>query len=136
MMLNVLGRLRDNLTWPREVYAEVCREIAAHGGGVNTCATEADLGSVSRGGVPAATAAAADGGWRINGKKSFVTGAPGRRIQPHARSHIGAPLPRCTRRIVSTAAGRSNARARWPQRARRGASGVDNGRLTTGEQAA
>lgn len=79
MSLNVLGRLRDEPTWPREVYAEVCREIAAHGGGINTCATEADLGSVSRGGVPAATAAPVPGGWRINGKKIFVTGAPGLR---------------------------------------------------------
>ncbi|MFZ0208087.1 MAG: acyl-CoA dehydrogenase family protein, partial [Roseiarcus sp.] len=47
MTLNIIGRLRDELTWPREIYAEVCREIAAKGGGVNTCATEADLGSVS-----------------------------------------------------------------------------------------
>jgi alkylation response protein AidB-like acyl-CoA dehydrogenase len=96
MMLNVLGRLGDDLTWPREVYAEVCRKIAAHGGGVNTCATEADLGSVSRGGVPAATAAPADGGWRINGKKIFVTGAPGLRyfvtlvrLPPNAQSPHG-----------------------------------------------
>jgi alkylation response protein AidB-like acyl-CoA dehydrogenase len=96
MMLNVLGRLRDDLTWPREVYAEVCREIAAHGGGVNSCATEADLGSVSRGGVPAATATPADGGWCINGKKIFVTGAPGLRyfvtlvrLPPNAQSPHG-----------------------------------------------
>jgi alkylation response protein AidB-like acyl-CoA dehydrogenase len=79
MTLNIIGRLRDELTWPREVYAEVCREIAAKGGGVNTCATEADLGSVSRGGIPAATATPAPGGWRISGKKIFVTGAPGLR---------------------------------------------------------
>jgi alkylation response protein AidB-like acyl-CoA dehydrogenase len=79
MTLNIIGRLRDELTWPREVFAEVCCEIAEHGGGINTCATEADLGSVSRGGVPAATATPAPGGWRINGKKIFVTGAPGLR---------------------------------------------------------
>ena len=79
MTLNIIGRLRDELTWPREVYAAVCREIAAHGGGVNTCATEADLGSVSRGGIPAATATPAPGGWLVNGKKIFVTGAPGLR---------------------------------------------------------
>ena len=79
MMLNVLGRQRDDPTWPRDIYAQVCREIAVRGGGVNTCATEADLGSVSRGGVPAATATPVDGGWRINGKKIFVTGARGLR---------------------------------------------------------
>jgi len=79
MMLNVLGRLRDERAWPRAVYAEVCSELAARGGAINTCATEADLGSVSRGGVPASIATPVDGGWRINGKKIFVTGARGLR---------------------------------------------------------
>ncbi|HME85894.1 MAG TPA: acyl-CoA dehydrogenase family protein [Roseiarcus sp.] len=79
MMLNVLGRLRDERAWPRAVYAEVCSERAARGGAINTCATEADLGSVSRGGVPASIATPVDGGWRINGKKIFVTGARGLR---------------------------------------------------------
>lgn len=77
MMLNVIGRLRDDRAWPEPVYAKVCREIALHGGAINTCATEADLGSVSRGGAPAATATPTTGGYLINGKKIFVTGAPG-----------------------------------------------------------
>jgi len=77
MMLNVLGRLRDDLTWPEPVYAAVCRGIATNGGAINTCATEADLGSVSRGGAPAATATPTTGGYLIKGRKIFVTGAPG-----------------------------------------------------------
>jgi alkylation response protein AidB-like acyl-CoA dehydrogenase len=96
MMLNIVGRLREELTWPQDVYAEVCREIARNGGGVNSCATEADLGSVSRGGVPAATATPVEGGWRVNGKKVFVTGAPGLRyfvtlvtLPPHAQAPHG-----------------------------------------------
>jgi alkylation response protein AidB-like acyl-CoA dehydrogenase len=79
MTLNVLGRLRDDPLWPDPVYAAVCRDIAAHGGAINTCATEADLGSVSRGGAPAATATPTDGGYLVNGRKIFVTGAPGLR---------------------------------------------------------
>ena len=38
--------------------------------------TEADLGSISRGGVPAATGTPVKGGWLVNGTKIFVTGAP------------------------------------------------------------
>ena len=79
MMLNVLGRQRDELSWPAHVYERVCREIASDGGAINTCATEADLGSISRGGAPAATATPTQGGYLVNGKKIFVTGAPGLR---------------------------------------------------------
>jgi len=76
MMLNVLGRQRDDLVWPAHVYERICRDIAENGGGINTCATESDLGSISRGGAPAATATPTDGGFLVNGKKIFVTGAP------------------------------------------------------------
>lgn len=76
MLLNLIGRLREDLTWPEPVFAEVCRTIAREGGGINTCVTEADLGSISRGGVPTATATPARGGWLVNGHKIFITGAP------------------------------------------------------------
>ncbi|MBE7200913.1 MAG: acyl-CoA/acyl-ACP dehydrogenase, partial [Parafilimonas terrae] len=76
MLLNIIGRLRDDQTWPEPVFAEVCRSIAAEGGGINTCVTEADLGSISRGGLPSATATRTAGGWLINGRKIFITGAP------------------------------------------------------------
>ena len=79
MSLNIIGRQRDEQVWPEPMFAEVCRDIAEHGGAINTCATEADLGSVSRGGAPAASATPAEGGYRINGRKIFVTGAPGLR---------------------------------------------------------
>ena len=77
MMLNVIGRLRDEPIWPRPVFEAICRAIADKGGAINTCATEADLGSVSRGGAPAATATPTKGGYFVNGRKIFVTGAPG-----------------------------------------------------------
>jgi alkylation response protein AidB-like acyl-CoA dehydrogenase len=79
MTLNVIGRQRDERSWPEPVFAAVARDLADHGGAINTCATEADLGSVSRGGAPAATATPADGGYVVNGRKIFVTGAPGLR---------------------------------------------------------
>jgi alkylation response protein AidB-like acyl-CoA dehydrogenase len=79
MMLNVLGRERDDPVWPAHVYERVCRDIATRGGTVNTCATETDLGSISRGGAPSATATPTEGGYLVNGKKIFVTGAPGLR---------------------------------------------------------
>jgi len=79
MMLNVVGRQRDERTWPEAVFAEVARDLAENGGAINTCATEADLGSISRGGAPAATATPTKGGYLVNGRKIFVTGAPGLR---------------------------------------------------------
>jgi len=79
MMLNVIGRQRDEPTWPAQTFARVARDIAENGGAINTCATEADLGSISRGGAPAATATPTTGGFLVNGKKVFVTGAPGLR---------------------------------------------------------
>ncbi|MBV9635566.1 MAG: acyl-CoA/acyl-ACP dehydrogenase [Methylobacteriaceae bacterium] len=77
MLLNIIGRLRDEKdVWPEPIFAAVCRDIAENGGGINTCVTEPDLGSISRGGVPTATARRIEGGWLVNGRKIFITGAP------------------------------------------------------------
>src|ERR1700722_17419478 len=51
MSLNIIGRQRDEQVWPEPMFGAICRDIAEHGGAINTCATEADLGSVSRGGA-------------------------------------------------------------------------------------
>lgn len=72
----LFGRLRDDRPWPEPVFEAVCRGIAEHGGALNSCVTEPDLGSISRGGLPTTTAAPLPGGWRIDGRKTFVTGAP------------------------------------------------------------
>lgn len=72
----LFGRLRDERPWPEPVFESVCRGIAEHGGVLNSCVTEPDLGSISRGGLPATSATPAPGGWRIKGRKTFVTGAP------------------------------------------------------------
>ncbi len=76
MMLALLGRVQDSDAWPDEVFADVCATIARDGGTVNNCVTEAELGSISRGGLPGMRAERADGGWLISGRKIFVTGAP------------------------------------------------------------
>ena len=80
MNLSLLGRVTDSRAWPEEVLAEICTTLARDGGTINNCVTEAELGSISRGGLPSMTATRADGGWRISGRKIFVTGAPVLRV--------------------------------------------------------
>jgi alkylation response protein AidB-like acyl-CoA dehydrogenase len=76
MMLNLLGRVIEAGAWPEPVLADVCRTLAADGGTINNCVTEAELGSISRGGLPRMIATRTEGGWRLSGRKIFVTGAP------------------------------------------------------------
>jgi alkylation response protein AidB-like acyl-CoA dehydrogenase len=58
------------------VLADICGTLARDGGTINNCVTEAELGSISRGGLPAMVGERVDGGWRVTGRKIFVTGAP------------------------------------------------------------
>ena len=76
MMLALLGRVQEAKAWPEDVFAEICTTVARDGGTVNNCVTEAELGSISRGGLPAMRGECVEGGWRISGRKIFVTGAP------------------------------------------------------------
>jgi alkylation response protein AidB-like acyl-CoA dehydrogenase len=76
MNLALLGRVADSEAWPRGVLADICTTLARDGGTINSCVTEAELGSISRGGLPAMSGTRAEGGWRISGRKIFVTGAP------------------------------------------------------------
>ena len=80
MLISVLGRAIELRAWPEPVLAAVCRELAAEGGGINNCVTETELGSVSRGGIPAAAAERTEGGWLVSGHKIFVTAAPALRF--------------------------------------------------------
>lgn len=61
---------------PTPIWQEIFKTIASEGGLINSIVTEADLGSVSRGGTPATSATPTEGGWLINGHKRFATGAP------------------------------------------------------------
>ncbi len=76
MTLSLLGRVLDQRAWPDPVLADICTVLARDGGGINNCVTEAELGSISRGGLPSMRAERVPGGWRLSGRKIFVTGAP------------------------------------------------------------
>lgn len=80
MLISVLGRAIELQAWPEPVLGAICREIASQGGGINNCVTETELGSVFRGGTPAARAEPADGGFRVSAHKIFVTAAPALRF--------------------------------------------------------
>lgn len=76
MHFSLLGRVIDAHAWPEDVLADICATLVRDGGTINNCVTEAELGSISRGGLPAMKAERADGGWLLTGRKIFVTGAP------------------------------------------------------------
>ncbi|MCL4505087.1 MAG: acyl-CoA/acyl-ACP dehydrogenase [Chloroflexi bacterium] len=76
MHVHILGQLTDSRAWPSEKVEEFCREVVSRGLLVNSAASEPDMGSPSRGGNPSTTATPVDGGFRINGRKSWVTFAP------------------------------------------------------------
>ncbi|MDX2005372.1 MAG: acyl-CoA dehydrogenase family protein [Meiothermus sp.] len=75
MQLHIFGQARETGAWPEEKTAMMCRQ-AVQGGLFNALASEPQLGSPSRGGLPATTAVpTADGsGWRVNGHKTWCTG--------------------------------------------------------------
>jgi len=94
MLVQLLGRGGEERGWPEELFATVCREIAEHGGLINSVVTEPELGSISRGGAPRTSATPAPGGWRVEGHKIFATGAPALRFMVVGVTllpHEGAP---------------------------------------------
>ena len=76
MHVQVLGSLSESRAWPHERWAALCREVVAHGALVNSAASEPELGSPSRGGLPATRARWDGEGWLLDGRKTFATGAP------------------------------------------------------------
>ena len=59
------------MRWARKI----CTTLALEGGTINNCVTEAER-SISRGGLPSMTGERTAGGWRVSGRKIFVTGSP------------------------------------------------------------
>ncbi|KIL36084.1 acyl-CoA dehydrogenase [Gordoniibacillus kamchatkensis] len=68
--------VREGRKWEESVWAELCRDIVAHGVMINSFASEPVTGSPSRGGRPATTAAATSGGWLLTGRKTYSTLSP------------------------------------------------------------
>lgn len=74
--LSLILGLRVSAAWPDAMRQGVMRETVRSGALVNSIATEAETGSPSRGGRPTTTALAVDGGYRLNGRKTFATWSP------------------------------------------------------------
>jgi alkylation response protein AidB-like acyl-CoA dehydrogenase len=67
----LLGRVRDAGVWPP---AQLER-VATVGGLINSLASEPEMGSPSRGGLPSTTARPAPDGFVLNGQKTFSSGS-------------------------------------------------------------
>lgn len=76
MHLGLIGRLAETRAWPPALFARLCREVVAEGALINAAASEPDLGSPSRGGLPATTATRTGAGWRLRGRKTWTSLAP------------------------------------------------------------
>lgn len=75
---NHLGLARADNPWPAELKEQVFRSAAESGALINGLAVERELGSLSRGGLPATTATRlASGDWHIDGEKAYATGISG-----------------------------------------------------------
>lgn len=65
--------------WPHELRQRIGREAVTDGALINSLRVEPDLGSPTRGGLPATAARLRSGHWLITGHKRYATGAPGLR---------------------------------------------------------
>lgn len=71
------GRLHDNPQWPEHLRQRVVREAIEDGALINALRVEPELGSPSRGGLPATVARRTADGWRLSGSKLYSTGSYG-----------------------------------------------------------
>jgi alkylation response protein AidB-like acyl-CoA dehydrogenase len=76
MHFHVIGSLSESNAWPEGAFERLCRDVVNQGVLVNSAASEPEMGSPSRGGLPATQATPTDGGFILNGRKSWVTYAP------------------------------------------------------------
>ncbi len=76
MHVHVIGWAAQAEQWNGDLFAELCKDVVARGALVNSCATEPELGSPSRGGKPMTTARRMDDNWIINGRKTYSSMAP------------------------------------------------------------
>lgn len=68
---------RPDSAWSREVADKLGEEAVTAGALINALRVEPELGTPSRGGLPATVARRDGEGWRIAGRKIYATGAPG-----------------------------------------------------------
>jgi alkylation response protein AidB-like acyl-CoA dehydrogenase len=77
MQLTKQAALSRNTGYPAATRNRVGREAVLEGALLNSIRVEPDLGSPTRGGLPATVARRVAGGWCISGRKIYSTGAPG-----------------------------------------------------------
>ncbi|MGH8782158.1 acyl-CoA dehydrogenase family protein [Paraburkholderia sp.] len=70
-------RLQANPSWPRELKTRIARDAVEHGALINSLRVEPELGSPSRGGLPATVGRENGDHWVLNGRKIYSTGSPG-----------------------------------------------------------
>ncbi len=75
MNAHLLGSVGEAGSWPDAVYAELAHAAVTRGALSNSLASELDLGSPSRGGLPSTRAVRVDGGWLVTGLKTWSTGS-------------------------------------------------------------
>ncbi|MBD2664021.1 acyl-CoA dehydrogenase family protein [Richelia sinica] len=62
--------------WPPEIYQRLCRESVEGIALINAARVEPELGTPTRGGIPATTAKKTSTGWELTGHKLYTTGSP------------------------------------------------------------
>lgn len=73
MPIHMIGAARENRPWAEEHFERLCR-ILVEGSLINSCASEPELGSPSRGGAFRTYAVPHEDGYCINGHKNWSTG--------------------------------------------------------------
>lgn len=74
MPLHIFGHAGETRDWPEETFAWFAQEVVNNGAIFNHVASEPQLGSPSRGGLPASVAQPHPDGWLVNGHKTWATG--------------------------------------------------------------
>jgi alkylation response protein AidB-like acyl-CoA dehydrogenase len=70
-------RLQANPNWPTALKERVARDAVERGALINSLRVEPELGSPSRGGLPATVGRRDGERWILNGRKLYSTGSPG-----------------------------------------------------------
>jgi alkylation response protein AidB-like acyl-CoA dehydrogenase len=70
-------RLQANPNWPVALKQQIARDAVERGALINSLRVEPELGSPSRGGLPATVGRRVDDHWVLNGRKLYSTGSPG-----------------------------------------------------------
>lgn len=92
MQLSKQHQLARNPAWPVALRERVGRLAVTEGALINSARVEPELGSPSRGGLPATVARRTATGWAISGHKRYATGIPALRfIEVFARTDEDTP---------------------------------------------